>query len=106
MRFCGNVGYVKTEETSPGVYEEIETERKYYGDVTRHSTRWSNGDGINDNILVTNDVSILADPFAYENFAYMRYVEFMGAKWKISSLEVERPRIKLTLGGLYNETES
>lgn len=102
MRFYGKVGYVKHVETAPGVYEEATIERNYYGDLTRNASKWENSSGVNDNIIVTNVVSLIADPYAYENFAYMRYIEFMGALWEINTIEVERPRIKLTLGGLYN----
>lgn len=101
-KFYGKVGYVVTSEISPGVYAEQVTERFYYGDVIKRSTRWENSGNINDNIVVTNEVSIIADPYAYEHFSELRYIEFMGAKWKIASIQVERPRLTISLGGLYN----
>lgn len=101
-RFYGTIGFVESKETKPGVWKEDVTERKYYGDITRHSTRWETGVGVNDNIVINNEISILADPYAYQHFSEMRYVEFMGAKWKISSIQVERPRLVLSLGGIYN----
>ena len=58
---------------------------------------------INDNLNISNEFSIIADPFAYENFQNMRYIVFMGAKWKITSVEVQYPRLILTVGGVYNE---
>ena len=54
------------------------------------------------NINVANEISIVADPFANQNFHTMLYVEFMGTKWKITNVEVKRPRLTLTLGGVYN----
>ena len=57
---------------------------------------------INDNILLANVVSILADPFAIENCSYMAYAEIMGTKWKISEVEVQYPRLILTIGGVWN----
>ena len=100
-KFYGKVGYIRTEEKRPGIYEEIVTERFYYGDITRRSLRWENTGAINDSINLTNEISIIADPYCYEHFSELRYIEFMGAKWKIASIQVERPRITLTLGGLY-----
>lgn len=105
MKFCGNVGYVERQETAPGVWEDVVTERKYYGDVTKNRSAWQQSGTLNDDINVTSDISILADAYAYQHFSYIRFVEFMGAKWKVTSIVPERPRITLTLGGLYNEQD-
>ena len=101
-RFCGIVGYVSYEETRPGIYEDIVTERKYYGDVLNNKSRWEKTDHLNDDINISSEISILADAFAYQHFSEIKYVEFMGAKWLVVSALPERPRITLTLGGLYN----
>jgi len=103
-KFYGTIGYVHTEEseTQPGVWDEIVTERSYFGDILRNTRRLQTADKINDNINVSNELSIIADPYAYENFHSMKYVEFMGAKWKITSVEVRYPRLLLTIGDVYN----
>lgn len=101
-KFYGKVGYIETVEVKPGVWKEQVIERPYYGDLTRNTSRFQPSGGVNDNISVNNNISILADPYANENFQHMRYVEFMGAKWKITNAEVQYPRIILTLGGVYN----
>lgn len=102
-KFYGAIGYTETVETTPGVWEEQITERNYYGDLIRNTRGLQSTNQLNDNINVANEISILADPFAYQNFHSMRYVEFMGAKWKISNVEVKHPRLILTVGGLYND---
>ena len=101
-KFYGAIGYAVTEETAPGVWTERITERMYYGELVRNTRKLQTVDQLNDNINVANEVSILADPFAYENFHSMRYVEFMGAKWKVTNVEVQYPRLILTVGGVYN----
>jgi len=101
-KFYGVIGYAATVETTPGVWEEQITKRSYYGDLTRNTRKLQSSDQLNDNINVANEISIVADPFARENFHLMKYVEFMGAKWKISSVEVQYPRLILTVGGVYN----
>lgn len=101
-KFYGAIGYAKTVETMPGVWTEQITERDYYGDVIRNSRRLQSSDKVNDDINISNQISIVADPYAINNFHSMRYAEFMGAKWKISDVEVQYPRLLLTLGGLYN----
>ena len=104
-KFYGVIGYAETnetKETAPGVWREEITERTYFGDVGRNTRRLQSSDHINDDINIANEISIVADPYAYENFHSMRYVEFMGAKWKVSNIEVKYPRLILTIGGLYN----
>lgn len=101
-KFYGAVGYAVTEETKPGVWEEKITERMYYGDLSSNTRRLQSTERLNDNINIANEISIVADPFANENFHSMRYVEFMGAKWKITNVEVQYPRLILSVGGVYN----
>lgn len=101
-KFFGTVGYVETVETTPGVWEEKVIERQYYGDLTRNNRRLESSGTLNDNINIANEIGIVADPYAIDHFHTMRYVEFQGAKWKISSVEVKYPRLILTAGGLYN----
>ena len=101
-KFYGVIGFVETVETSPGVWEESATERNYSGDVIKDSKRWQAGENLNDNLTINNKISIIADPFAYENFPMIRYVKWMGASWKITNIDVERPRLILSIGGVHN----
>lgn len=101
-KFYGAIGYAETVETTPGVWKEQITEHNYYGELIRNTRKLQTAEQLNDNINVANEISIVADPFAISNFHSMRYVEFMGAKWKITSIEVRHPRLILTVGGLYN----
>lgn len=101
-KFYGPIGYAVTEEIAPGVWQDKITERMYYGELVRNMRKLQSADQLNDNVNVANEISILADPFASENFHLMKYVGFMGAKWKISSVEVQYPRLILTVGGVYN----
>ena len=103
-KFRGVVGFAETVETSPGIHVEEITERRYSGDLHRNLRRLESSGVINDNINISNEISILADAYAFHHFHAMRYVEFAGAKWKVSSVDAtKRPRLVLTLGGLYNE---
>ena len=101
-KFYGEIGYAETTETAPGVWTDVVTERKYFGDVIKNTRRLEAGEGLNDNLTINNMVSIVADPFAYQHFHAMRYVNWMGALWKITNVEVQRPRLILTIGGVYN----
>lgn len=101
-KFHGNIGYSHSEETSPGVYTDTITEREYFGDVIRESRQWTNPGQVNDNLVVGNRISIVADDFANGHFTSMKYVIWDEVYWKVSSVEVQRPRLILSLGGVYN----
>ena len=101
-KWCGIIGYAEQVETTPGVWSEQITEHKYYGDVIRNNRRLQSAGKLNDDINVGNEISIIADPFANNNFHSMRYVEFMGTKWKVATVDVQYPRLILSLGGVYN----
>lgn len=102
-KFFGIVGFAEdTIETSPGVWVEKIVERNYYGDVNRNTRRLESSSTLNDNINLSNEISILADPYANNHFHLIRYVEFMGTRWKVTTVEEKYPRLILVLGGLYN----
>lgn len=101
-KWYGVIGYAETVETTPGVWKEQVTKRNYYGDLTRNTRRLQTADKLNDDINITNELSIVADPYAMNNFHSMRYAEFMGTAWKITNVEVQYPRLILSLGGVWN----
>lgn len=104
-KWYGKIGYIITceSEEAPGIYEEHIVEHEYYGDVIKLSKKNESSGNVIDNINVSNSISIVADLFAHNNFHAMKYITFMGSKWKISSVDVQYPRLVLTIGGLYNE---
>jgi hypothetical protein len=106
-KFYGAIGFGVTQETTPGVHREQITERTYFGEVLSNSRTLESSDQVNDNIGISNRISIIADPYANENFHAMRYVHFMGARWKVRTADASSyPRIVLTLGGVYNGAQT
>ena len=101
-KFYGKIGYAKTIEVSPGVYNDDIIDHNYYGDIVRNTRRLQPSEHLNDDITINNTISIISDVYAYENFHSIRYVEFGGTKWKVNNVEVQFPRLILTLGGVYN----
>lgn len=102
MRFFGKVGYQVETESTDSVWAKTMVAKSYFGDVIRNNTRRDTGDTINDQIDVNNRISIVADPFAFENFQNMKYVEWLKQLWNIKSIELQPPRIILEVGGVYN----
>ena len=101
-KWFGRIGYAEQLETTPGVWEEKIVERNYYGDVVRNYRKLESSGEVNDNINVSMEISIVADPYAIQNFHAMRYIEYMGSLWKLSNVEVNYPRLILQIGGVYN----
>ena len=101
-KFYCVIGFAKNVETEPGIWGEQLEEHAYYADLNRNSRALQSSDSVNDNINLANEVSIVSDPFADQNFYNMRYVKIRGIKWKIKNVDVKYPRLILTIGGLYN----
>ena len=102
-KWFGKVRYSETVETVPGRWESVDTTREYFGDVKRNSTRWAgNPNSVNDDLTINTQISIVADPFALDKFYSMKWIEYMGSKWKITNVEPQFPRLVITLGGVYN----
>lgn len=104
-KFHGIIGFVTTVEDSenPGIWKEETVERTYRGELLKVNKKLqSSSNTVNDSVTISTEISIVADPYANNNMFAMRYVVFGGAKWKIESVGVEYPRLKLSIGGLYN----
>lgn len=106
-KWFGKIGYSNTNETDPGVWEKTIVEKEYYGDIISNKLYHKNSNSINDEINMSISLSIVADPFAYQHCSNIEYVEYMGTKWKVTDIDPsQRPRLTLTIGGVYNEQTS
>jgi hypothetical protein len=101
-RFFGRIGYGETVEAEPGVWSDDIVEYSYFGDVIRNARNLKEGENLNADLSVQNSVSIVADAYANDHFFAIRYVEWAGALWTVSSVEVQSPRLLLRLGEVYN----
>ena len=103
-RFQGFIGYSDTVETAPGVYSEVIEERACTGSLIKISqANRDRQDSINANVLFNNKFTMLADEYAALNFPMIRYISWNGTKWKVTDVEIQRPRLIITVGGVYNE---
>lgn len=106
MKYYGNIGFAVSEEKMvdgqhTGVWEQRITVKKYYGELSKPVNKWQNGSGENQDASFSSQLSIVSDPFAIENFHSIKFAEYLGVKWKVTSVEIIRPRLLLTLGGEY-----
>ena len=102
-KYYGIIGFVRQVETKPGIYEEVSTEKHYYGEILKNLARHQSANQLNDNFVVSDEISIIADGYLRDNLACIKYVNYMGVNWKVTNLDGSNyPRIVLTLGGVYN----
>lgn len=101
-KFYGEIGYGISTEIKPGVFDDVITEVKYYGDVIRNTRHLQDGEKVNDDLTVSNSISIVADAYANEHFFAIRYIKWAGTLWTVSDVEVQSPRLLLRLGGVYH----
>ncbi len=103
-KFYGPIGFVTFVEDpeGSGIWVEVAIEKSYRGEVNKNYKRWENSQHLNDDINISNTISIVADPYVSNNLNNIRYVKWSGNYWKITSVEVQYPRLVLTLGGVYN----
>jgi hypothetical protein len=104
-KYFGDVGYKETIETEPGIWEEKIVPHKHYGDTIRNYVRNDSNTEYTTTVKspqCNNSISIVADPYAFKNFHNIVYATYMGAKWIVTNVEVQYPRLILSLGGVYN----
>lgn len=105
-KFYGIIGFADYLETRPGVTEPVIEERYYSGNVIKNTRRLEAGEGLNDDVNISNQFSIVADQYAYKHFYSIQYIEYMGVRWKVTNVEVQSPRLILNVGGVYNGNEN
>ncbi len=104
-RYYGRIGFLKREEESserPSRYIPVIEERFYSGDTYKIHANQQTSEKPVDDFGINNDISIVADAYAYNNFSSMKYVEFMGTLWEVKSVTVEHPRLRISFGGVYH----
>lgn len=104
-KFYGAIGFLDTVETAPDVWTPKIVERTYRGDVIRSYPRWQSAQKVNDDVAMNNRISIISDPYANSHLGGIRYVVWHGSKWQVTGVEVQRPRLLLDIGALYNGGE-
>jgi len=101
-RFSGNIGFGADQVVSPGVHDEVITTRFYKGTVERDSRTFRADAEVVGEVSVSHSISIIADEYAIAHLQDVRFVEWDGGFWVVTSRELSRPRLILGLGGVYN----
>lgn len=105
MKFSGKIGFwEKDVETKPGVFKGKIIEKSYTGDVLSNFRRFQQAENQqNENLRLTNRLSIISDLYMQKNWSSIKYVHWNGVNWSVSSIDISSyPRVILELGGVYN----
>lgn len=102
-KYYGMIGFSIQKETRPGVWQEVIHEHPVFGDVYRNTEHSENGGSVNDSVVINSQISFVMDPFANEHCKDIKYATYLNTKWAVKSLNVEFPRLIITLGGVYND---
>lgn len=100
-KFYGTIGFSEQKEQNPGVWANEVVEKKYFGDIIKNTKGYQNSDNLNDDIRVSNEISIIADLYANEHYSDIIYVELNGIKWKVTNITIQYPRLVLSIGGVH-----
>lgn len=104
-RYYGRIGFLREEiesEDRPSRYVPVMEERFYSGELWKNTANQQTAEKPVDDFGINNDISIVADAYALNNFSSMKYVEFMGTLWEVRSVTVEHPRLRISFGGVYH----
>lgn len=102
-RFSGQIGFASQTEQSPGVYVDSIIEKPYHGEILQNYTRQEvTENNVNDDFSIDNRFSIVADAYALDNLGRIRYILWKGTRWKVTRAEIKRPRLILSISGVYN----
>ena len=103
MKWYGKIGFVETVDVGDGIWKPEIVEKYYTGELKRISSKWSsNSNSTNYNVNISNQISIISDPYLEKSLQSIRYIEFMGALYDVTDIEVRYPRLNISVGGVYN----
>lgn len=107
MKYSGKIGFwIDDIEVRPGVYKSEIVEKSYKGDITRSSQRWKSNENLNSDLTINNRISIISDLYLNKHISSIKYITFMGTKWKVSSIDINYPRVTIDIGEVWNGNDN
>lgn len=101
-KFRGSIGIDRgSVETSLGIFEPEIEEVEITGEMRNLRARWQ-GHEQRDSVSARHVLSIVTPESSIIDYTEVVYVVWQSRNWSVVSIEYKRPRIELTLGGLYN----
>jgi hypothetical protein len=102
-KFWGPIGINRGfQETGPGIIDNVIEEVYVKGEIRNVKASWSQ-QTMNDTLQARHLLSVVTPEDSEIDFNEVVYIVWQGHKWAVTSIQYNRPRVELTLGGLYNE---
>lgn len=106
-KFSGIIGFEIQVEKSPGIWGPSVVEKRVSGELVKFHQRNELSGNVNDDLSLSNTVSIVARPDILRNLETIRYIKFsypkIGGCWKVSRIDaIDYPKLTLEVGGVYN----
>jgi len=101
-RFWGSIGISRGPvETAPGVFKQNIEEVSVTGEMRQLHLRWPQA-GMREGLSAKHVLSVVTPEDSVIDFTEVVYIVWQSRKWSVTSIQYKRPRVELTLGGLYN----
>ncbi len=101
-KFSGTIGIKRDDiETAPGIFESTIEEVEVVGEIRNQVARWQ-GHEQRETVSARHVLSIVTPEDSIIDFTEVVYIIWQGRKWSAVAIQYKRPRVELTLGGLYN----
>jgi hypothetical protein len=102
-RYSGVIGIRRPPvEVEPGIFEDVIEEVAITGSIYRRPARWAIGETAQDTLQMNQVISVVAPENIQNSLDGIVYATYQGRRWAVRSIEYNRPRLELSLGGTYN----
>ena len=101
-KFWGPIGINRGPvQTAPGILEVVIEELEVSGEMRQLQLRWPQA-RMQEGLSANHVLSIVTPEDSDIDFTEVVYIVWQSRKWSVTSIQYKRPRVELTLGGLYN----
>lgn len=101
-RFSGILGINRGPvEVSPGIYKPQIEEIVVTGEIRQEQLSWGQAN-LREGLRARHVLSIVTPDDGELGFGEVEYIEWQGKKWDVISVAYKRPRLELSMGGIYN----
>lgn len=103
MKWFGEIGYFVESNNVDGIVTDSFITQQYYGDIIKDYKTNTSENAVNEDFELSNRISVVADPYLISHFHKIAWISFMETKFKVRSVELQYPRLIVSLGGVFRE---
>jgi hypothetical protein len=101
-RYWGVIGINRGPvQTSPGILTPKIEEVQVSGEMRQERLNWPQA-GMREGLSARHVLSVITPEDSDIDFTEAVYISWQGRKWSVTSIQYKRPRVELSLGGIYS----